>query len=221
MRRKPRISMRDLKIFILFLDIDGVLNSWASAVQGRRSYNRIEKRLKNTRKRDRKLDDRDHAILHTGTREVSNLNYLLQEIPNLYIVVSSTWRKGRTVAELRQTLVWAGLKYPERVIDKTPVIYLASGEPQPRKGEEPYQPIHQVRRGLEIACWLDVAHTNKQWNVVDYVIVDDDADMVFLKPKLVQTGEHDGLTMECVSDIFKRFDIHGRVDHMETLDKRL
>jgi hypothetical protein len=83
------------------------------------------------------------------------------------VVVSSTWRYGRTVAELQQMLEAEG--FAGRVVDTTPV-----GAPGADRGEE-------------IAAWL-AAHP-----VAGYVIIDDHGNMGPLRPHLVQTHPAQGL----------------------------
>ena len=83
------------------------------------------------------------------------------------IVVSSTWRYGRSVDELQALLAAQG--FTGRVIDTTPI-----GVPG-------------AARGDEIAAWL-AAH------VVDgYVIIDDHLDMGALRSHLVLTNPARGL----------------------------
>jgi HAD domain in Swiss Army Knife RNA repair proteins len=83
------------------------------------------------------------------------------------VVVSSTWRHGRTVAELQAMLEAAG--FSGSVIDKTPVGPAGAD------------------RGDEIAAWL-AAHA-----VAEYVIVDDHVDMGALRPRLLLTNAARGL----------------------------
>ncbi len=83
------------------------------------------------------------------------------------IVVSSTWRYSRTVAELQAELDAQG--FTGRVIGKTP-----TGLP----GAE---------RGDEIAAWL------AEHAVDGYVIIDDHLDMGALRTHLVQTHPAHGL----------------------------
>jgi hypothetical protein len=83
------------------------------------------------------------------------------------VVVSSTWRYGRTVAELQQMLDAHG--FTGRVVDKTPAG--ASG----------------ADRGEEIAAWL------AEHAVDGYVIIDDHADMGNLGARLVLTNPAQGL----------------------------
>ena len=81
------------------------------------------------------------------------------------VVISSTWRHGKTVAELQAMLEAEG--FTGRVVGKTPI--LAPG----------------TERGEEIAAWL-ADHA-----VGGYVIIDDHIDMGALRTELVLT--HPGL----------------------------
>jgi HAD domain in Swiss Army Knife RNA repair proteins len=83
------------------------------------------------------------------------------------VVVSSTWRYGKTVTELRELL--EAQEFTGCVVDKTP-----TGAPG-------------VDRGDEIAAWL-AEHT-----VAGYVIIDDHVDMGALRTRLVQTHSAHGL----------------------------
>lgn len=83
------------------------------------------------------------------------------------VVVSSTWRHGKTVAELQAMLEGSG--FTGCVIDKTP-----SGPPG-------------ADRGDEIAAWLE------EHAVVGYVIVDDHANMGPLRARLLLTDPTRGL----------------------------
>ena len=83
------------------------------------------------------------------------------------VVVSSTWRHGKTVAELQEMLDAAG--FVGRVVDKTPSDIPGAG------------------RGEEIAAWL-ADHA-----VSGYVIIDDHADMGALRSHLVLTHPARGL----------------------------
>jgi len=83
------------------------------------------------------------------------------------VVVSSTWRHGRTVAELQETLGAGG--FIGRVLDKTPTGAPGNG------------------RAGEIAAWL------AEHAVSGYVIIDDHVDMGDLRPHLVDTHPAHGL----------------------------
>ena len=83
------------------------------------------------------------------------------------VVVSSTWRYGKTVGELQAMLAAAGFR--GRVVDTTP-----TGPPG-------------ASRGDEISAWLE------QHDVSGYVIIDDHLDMGTLRTHLVQTQPAHGL----------------------------
>jgi hypothetical protein len=83
------------------------------------------------------------------------------------VVVSSTWRHGKTIAELQEMLERQG--FIGRVLDKTP-----TGAPGTSRGEE-------------IAAWL-AAHA-----VGGFVIIDDHVDVGELRARLVQTHSTLGL----------------------------
>jgi hypothetical protein len=83
------------------------------------------------------------------------------------VVVSSTWRYGKTTPELQEMLDAQG--FTGRVLDKTP-----TGAPG-------------TDRGDEIAAWL------AEHAVSGYVIIDDHADMGELRTHLVQTRPAHGL----------------------------
>ena len=83
------------------------------------------------------------------------------------VVVSSTWRYGKTVAELQAMLDAAG--FTGSVIDKTPLGPAGAD------------------RGDEIAAWLE-AH-----DVAGYVIVDDHPNMGALRARLLLTDPGRGL----------------------------
>jgi hypothetical protein len=83
------------------------------------------------------------------------------------VVISSTWRHGRTIAELQAMLEAKG--FTGRVVDKTP-----TGAP----GAE---------RGDEIAAWL------AEHAMGGYVIIDDHVDMGELRTELVLTHPGRGL----------------------------
>ena len=83
------------------------------------------------------------------------------------VVVSSTWRHGKTVAELQDMLEAQG--FAGRVVGATP------------------SDLAGATRGDEIAAWL-AAHA-----VGGYVIIDDHADMGELRAHLVQTHPAQGL----------------------------
>jgi hypothetical protein len=83
------------------------------------------------------------------------------------VVVASTWRHGKTIAELQAMLDAQG--FAGRVLDVTPTD------------------LAGACRGDEIAAWLG------RHAVAGYVIIDDHADMGALHAQLVQTHPAQGL----------------------------
>lgn len=157
---------------ILFLDIDGVLNSHASADWANRKFGKCNGGF-NTK------DPKFCPI------SCSNLITLLEDYPDLKIVVSSTWRLGEKVENLASMLE----KYAEiptgRVISKTPVI-------------------HDKDRGDEIKMWLDL--NSSKYNIEKFVILDDDSDMSVVMEHLVQTDSRNGFTYTDMSAVGNKLD---------------
>jgi len=155
---------------VVFCDIDGVLNSHGSTENGRRLQ-----------------DNRTGCIYVDETcfcpTAISNLNVLIEDINNLWIVISSSWRVFHPLEEIRRMLAMAGFLYPWRILDKTP------------RGSS---------RGLEIAKWLE---TNAEKYEVRsfFAIDDDDFDMDPIKSYLVHTDGDSGFTWKHVKEIKKGF----------------
>lgn len=125
---------------IIFLDIDGVMNNEID-------YNEDE------------MKTPDDMI---SRRCVENLNELIENT-GAKVVISSTWRHGRTVEQLQQILNKFG--FVGEVIDKTPSL-----------------PGDYTVRGNEILKWMK---DNKEIigeyhsDFTKYVIFDDDSDMLY------------------------------------------
>lgn len=141
---------------IIFLDIDGVLNSMSSAV-----------------------------VYRTASKFSPVSLGIIKELvvsADAYIVISSSWRIGNTLTELRALFQRNDPKFPiDRIIDVTPRISL-------------------VPRGKEISEWLRV-----NGPVQDYLIIDDDGDMLPEQP-FVQTDNSIGM---CFNDYMRACKIFG------------
>ena len=133
-------------INLVFLDIDGVLNSVASATRYR-----TDKRF--------------------GDENVAAFNRIIDQT-SARIVISSTWRFGRTDAELGHVLRQQGVH--GEIVGSTDRDFEGEGCP----------------RGSLIQRWLD-AQTEKPDR---FIILDDNADMRPLRDRLVQTDSKVGLT---------------------------
>jgi hypothetical protein len=87
------------------------------------------------------------------------------------IVISSTWRKNRSLENCTNYLTRCGLRQSVKVIGMTPVL---SGK----------------HRGDEITLWL-----NQHPEVTDYLIFDDDSDMTIHTDKLIKCDSIVGFTL--------------------------
>jgi predicted transcriptional regulator len=107
---------------VIFLDIDGVLNTGIYATH----YFEICKHFGLTRKeaKDWRHGMRDEFGSHFDPRCVSLLKYIIEET-GAKIVVSSTWRAS---GEETMKLMWEMRDLPGEVIGVTPLLNTARGE---------------------------------------------------------------------------------------------
>jgi hypothetical protein len=126
---------------VLFLDIDGVLNNF----------------------KDRNFGEQ------LSPSSCQSLNKILEKVPDLKIVISSSWR------------LW-GTDYMADLLDKNGVKD-AKDKVIACTGNE------QGIRGYQIQCWLD-----RHDEVKNFVILDDESDMGPLLTHLVKTNGFVGLT---------------------------
>lgn len=130
---------------ILFLDIDGVLNSVKTCLAH---------------------GDYPHELTEREGFDWVAIKLLqrLCDSEGVQIVLSSTWRKWNKPSEFAAT-------FDLPVIDSTPILH--------------------TERGHEIQAWLDANE-----DVEQYVILDDDADMLdSQQERFVRTDPNEGLTL--------------------------
>lgn len=149
---------------IIFLDFDGVLNHEIFYKK------RYDDGLENYPK---------YPLSEIDPASIAVLNYIIKET-GAKVVVSSTWRLGRTASQLQYILEEIG--FQGEIIDITPSL---SGE--------------DYIRGNEILKWI-----KKNKNLLgedyhqyeNYVILDDDCDMLYIqKDNFLQVDRWVGLTM--------------------------
>lgn len=177
---------------ILFLDIDGVLN-YASQTPA----NSYGGRFPNGEEIEPKL--------------VKKLNKIFEEVPNLKIVVSSSWRGNM------KRLVWAlrnaGFRYIENIIGKTPRATAVTEKHYNGETIEltpPYTLLYE-RRGQQILKWfLDNPGISKRMN--NFIIIDDEKYDIsgkmgfnFLDQYFIQTNSDIGLSNTNVQSIISHF----------------
>lgn len=152
---------------VLFLDFDGVLNSHQSAHfwHNKRDQSKWENEMYTAWQGFPK----EYLAQEFCPIAMSNVEELVRRVPDLKIVVSSSWRLGETVESLKKIL------YPSKLIADAII------DVTPRFGGE--------ARGHEIHDWL-----TKHVEVTKFVIVDDDEDMVHLSNRLVRTDNYHGFT---------------------------
>jgi hypothetical protein len=154
--------MEDMKV--IFLDFDGVLNSQGSF-------------LFETRKRKgmRKKNKQEIGPVNETLDPVccSNFQYVLDKLPDVKIVISSSWRTMFDLEWLKSKLASYGID-SSRVIDKTPEILFKD-------------------RGVEIEAWLN-SHT--ELNITAFAIIDDNFIGGGYEYEVVLTSWNAGFTLE-------------------------
>lgn len=142
---------------IIFLDIDGVLNCASE-------YGTYKKQLPNI-----------PGYWFHVPELIERFNKVIAAT-NAKIVVSSTWRLGKTLEEMRRILSAMGVK--GECIGLTPV----------------FDTNYSVR-GNEILAWIRENISTPYYNYQNYVIIDDDSDMLYWqKDNFVNTNGQVGLT---------------------------
>ena len=135
---------------VIFLDIDGVLINRRSCKIG--------------------LDVPDHECVERLNRIIAATSAVL--------VISSAWRIGRSVEELKDLMKLFGVK--AKVIDRTICNW-------------------NWIRGQEIENWLSFHE-----DVTQFIILDDDSDIGELSSHLIQTKFEFGLTDENAMEAIER-----------------
>jgi len=152
---------------ILFLDIDGVLNS----VQ--------------------------HKALKYGTyglapEHIAHLNHIVEEVEDVCIVLSSTWRLHHSAEEMTEMLKAEG--FIGTIHDCTPDLTVQEGS------------IWLGNcRGYEIQTWLDDNSPKAL-----FAILDDDSDMGPIKNHLFKTRFRTGLTKEIAQQVVQYLNYPNR-----------
>lgn len=158
---------------IIFLDIDGVFNC---QLWYKESYKEAKKKLRKAVKSE-EIKRLDYYRSQIDPERMGWFNALCEET-KAKVVISSTWRMGKTVEQLRELFCELGATF--EIIDKTP-----------NTGYE---------RGTEIAKWIrdnikPETYGCEYYNFENYVIIDDDSDMLLnQRDHFFQTDNYSGLT---------------------------
>lgn len=183
---------------IIFLDIDGVLNCQLLYEENMKErsfistipiYKQAKKLLRSLVKK-KMITDKEYYASQLCRSRISMLNWLCEETDSV-VVISSTWRKGNTLDELKSILGDSGATF--RIIDVTPYT-----------GYE---------RGTEISLWLkdninQEEHGCLYFDFYRYAIIDDDSDMLLNQAQhFFKTDNYSGLTPNTCYRI-RRFFLH-------------
>lgn len=159
---------------ILFLDFDGVLNNKDWYVKQAAAMKRKGQR--------HALDNPYNPVDDLDPENLRQLAEIARRVPDMKVVVSSSWRRGRTMAELREYLRPAF--EPERVVG-------ATGS-------------HESRlRHVEITNWLE---TNCSPRDTIFLALDDDTfDMTPLGENFLHVHADRGLLPQHVEHVVRHF----------------
>lgn len=100
------------------------------------------------------------------------------------LVITSTWRKSRTIPDLQDLFRQRGLT--AKIIGRTPDLA--------HHADQFEDPWNRIGRGVEIQWWLRKYLGDEATCEAKFAIIDDDSDMGDLCGKLVQTRFATGLT---------------------------
>lgn len=170
---------------VIFLDIDGVLNSqcW---YQKRMDIDKLATDI-----------DSQYPMYEFDPEAVLRLNSIIEKT-DAKVVISSTWRIGRTVKQLQTILESVG--FVGEVIDKT--VSLNATVNNENIG-------YRIPRGCEIDFYLKKTGDFQRINwskevqrecidkaiVKNYIILDDDSDMLYgQREHFIHTSNNTGLT---------------------------
>lgn len=171
---------------IIFLDIDGVLNHelWFKSKK-HSMLNKEVTKLDREGKREEAKELYDLSMF--DPEKIELLNSLIDDT-GAKIVVSSSWRKNRSLEEL-EYLLNERLNIRGEVIGKTPVLHY---QPLPNEDYD-----YSVPRGCEIKAWLEINKgiLGQKMSKVKHVILDDDSDFLYWQRyNYVRVDRYCGLT---------------------------
>lgn len=171
--RTDMLKYIHMKIKILFLDVDGVLNS--------DEYFRSQD-YQNARNRNE-----DRFLCSINKQNVQVLNRIIEQT-SAKIVVSSTWRYHKTPEQMQDILRSRG--FIGDVIGRTPMFPIESDHSISSELGINMSALYD--RGLEIRQWLI-----ENQDIVDrFAIVDDSWEMLTVKEFFVKTSYRHGLRDE-------------------------
>lgn len=160
--------MNSVPLYLVFLDIDGVLNSW----EWMRNQQYIDT--------NGLLKENVWDVLVKRLNRWIRTNELPPDQQTTYYVISSSWRIDTELKEFQEVLIEKGLY--DAVIGTTPQI------------SQQVYPHRHYGRGLEIQYWIERYLTEEERENLKILILDDDSDMGILKCALTQTSMNEGFS---------------------------
>lgn len=163
----------------LFLDIDGVLNTT------RYSAYLI----------DHDEDDWDEFGARFDPEAVANLAYIIHNVPDVKIVISSTWRfKGWDW----MNRMWGQRQMPGTIHSFTPGLDLVCFIDVINQKNSSRSVFPYGTRGLEINEWLRI-NASQNPLMYKYVIIDDETDLILKQQdNIIITDPYSGITKETI-----------------------
>lgn len=150
---------------IIFLDVDGVLNSELF----------YERRFNEGKPEE--TDRFEHTVNQICKERIEWLNILCEET-NAVVVISASMRKNRSLKELRKIFAAAGATF--HILDKTPITGYARGT----------EVLKWLEANITIEKWGCDHH---EFNA--YAIIDDDSDyLIWQAPNFFKVDDYCGLT---------------------------
>jgi len=181
---KQKIQMETKRI--MFLDIDGVLNCdlFYQGKQFADTIRQAKTKLKKAVKSKEITSDEyyDHQICRERIRMLNEICSTL----DIKVVVSSSWRLGRSFETLQNIFTSMGATF--EIIGVTPFF-------------------RGIERGAEISKWLNdniklETYGVHSYDFYDYVILDDDNDMLLTQaPHFFHIDKYNGLTPTVVNNV--------------------
>lgn len=183
---------------VIFLDIDGVLNTVPGNLYWKAKYgDKIPKYLKFGLAE--KLDPTAVVLFNKAIDEIINNG------TDIKIVISSSWRNIFKWNKLLSVLKREGIKHTDRIIAKTGYGKMSSW------------------RGHEIQWWMRDYEEETGIKVEKYAIVDDNSDMLREQMSFfIQTNTREGFSCENAQKLIDMFKSEEQLKKdQENLDKQL
>lgn len=142
---------------IIFLDIDGVMNS-ELFYKDKHQHVRYKERN----------DDAPKGSWDIDPRCIDLLNHIVDKT-NAKVVISSSWRSSYSINELQELFKYC--EFEGEIVGKTPHLVFRSN----------MEYTYSIPRGCEIKAWLELNKDKlgDKMSRIKYVILDDDSDMLY------------------------------------------